>query len=375
MLRNIEILFFIAFIFFYFFFFSSGALKRINYNGLFFYQNINATNITYKKKNLKQEIEFKNLFHLSSKRLVYFDDNYNISYSLKLKNKSLATISYYNYILYQKVGDTFSFYNTKGEKYWTMESKSYPYLSKNGERIAFISTDNSFFSIYDKDMNPILKDKSYGAMMTDFQFCDYENSFLVSYSNGQLIYFNSNGKIVFQEDLAQSHSSQYNYIKSTSISETGLYIGVIANLYPERVIVWNREGVVIKNKESRFSRRQKNNFFIDEYNEVLVDYDEKEIYIDSLKREKLLKKISFEKKISNVLSHSLQNYLFLLITLENSDSFLYFLHLENDQLQLLDKLMFKEKGYFYYLQAKETEEKKYILLQNMSEFYIIYMKI
>lgn len=375
MLRNLEIFFFIFFIFLYFYLFSNGALKKITYTGLLFYQNIENTNSYYKKKNIYEEKKLsKNLFHLSKDKLIYFDKNYNISHSVILKNQMIATASSHNYILYQKVGDNFSFYNRKGEKYWQMKNKGYPYLSRNGDRVVFISTDNSFFSIYDRDMNVILKDISYGPMIIDFQFCNYENSFLVSYSNGEVIYFNSNGEIVFKKSFNKDYPSEYNYIKSTSISETGLYVGVIANLYPERLMVFDRSGNIVNNIETDFNRRKRSNFFIDEKNNLIVDFYKNKVYINSLVKNKRIKEFSFETNIKEIFVDSLKKYLFLLISLENGNTHLYFLDVKK-KINVLDIINFNNNEYYYYLEADSgINTKKYLILQNKIKNYILYLK-
>lgn len=376
MLRNLEILFFVLFVFLYFYLFSNGALKKITYTGLLFYQDIENPNSYYKKKNIyKEKSKFKNLFHLSKNKLVYFDKNYNIFHSIILTKQMIATASSRNYILYQKVGDSFSFYNRKGEKYWEMKNKSYPYLSRNGDRIVFISTDNSFFSIYDGDMNVILKDISYGPMITDFQFCNYENSFLVSYSNGEVIYFNSNGEIIFKKNFNKDYPSEYNYIKSTSISKTGLYVGVIANLYPERLMVFDRSGNVLNNIETDFNRRKRSNFFIDEKNKLVVDFHGNKVYINSLTKNETIKELIFQKNIKEILIDSLEKYLFLLINFEYGESQLYFFNV-NKKIDIIDSINFINKNNeWYYLEVKNSSDtKKYLILQNKTKSYLLYLK-
>ena len=246
---------------------------------IIWYKNF-ATEEEYLDKQYEDQLYIERYYHFSGNEITYFDKKQQIKSQYKLKKDEFIVESRLGYITYEKLGHRIRFFDSYGTNKWNLQTASYPLLSKNGDRVLLLSTDTSTFSLYDFNMNPLITNKTITPLITDYAFCNFDNSLTLSTIDAEIFNIDFRGNITFQKKLSDS---QYNYIKGVAISSKKNYTACIAGLYPEYLYLLDQNGEVLWKKETKLNRRKKSNLFIDHFNELVFDLQINKIVIYTLK--------------------------------------------------------------------------------------------
>ena len=315
----------------------------------------------YFNEYFKEDFSLENYYHFSGKKITYFDKNRKIQSQYKLKEDEFLVDSKLGYITYQKIGETIHFFDYYRVNKWNLKTASYPLLSANGNRILLVSTDVSTFSLYDRNMNPIITNKTLAPLITDFAFCDYDNSLTLSTINAQVINIDFQGNIRFQKSLVDS---EYNYIKSILVSPKGSKIICLGGLYPEYLYLLNTEGKVIWKTKTSCDRRKKNEMFIDDQNNLLFDLQKEKIMLYTLNTGKVLTTLDSE-KIDFQITPKVKIHFssvddFYGILLDNNILKKLLIFNVNQQLIFTKEIKNIEKVYDFFLKMNKNKDKIYI---------------
>jgi len=101
-----------------------------------------------------------------------------------------------NYIQFLSVGKEIEFLNSKGDRFWKLKSREFPYLSYNGKLIFLLNGDNSKIRIIDNSGNEIGAKEIPGRFCTAIRFSDYSDFGGIGFLNGSFYIINQNGAVI-----------------------------------------------------------------------------------------------------------------------------------------------------------------------------------
>ncbi len=133
-------------------------------------------------------------------------------------------------------------------------TRSYPRLSPAGKLIVLFESGGMSFKMHNKEGEEILPFTTYGPLITCYNFSANTDNFVVGYINGALAYYNAKGREIWSKKIT---AGKYRVIKSVFVSDDGEYVGAIAGLYSEELLIFNKKGKVIWHRPTGFNQRQK----------------------------------------------------------------------------------------------------------------------
>lgn len=123
-----------------------------------------------------------------------------------------------------------------------IKTKATPRISPEGSLIALFDSAGVNFEIYNNKGKQLISSRTYGPLITSYSFSRKNDYFAVGYLNGAFAVFNNKGKELFNKKVKVG---KYHVIKSVFVSDDGQYIGIVAGIYPEYVLVFNRKGKLL----------------------------------------------------------------------------------------------------------------------------------
>ena len=102
------------------------------------------------------------------------------------------------YVKYQKVGSDIEFYNSRGDRFWKLESLEYPYLSYKGNLIFLLNGDHSSVRFIDNNGNEIGSKTVSGRTCTALSFSDHGDYGGIGFVDGSYHIINASGRVINQ---------------------------------------------------------------------------------------------------------------------------------------------------------------------------------
>ena len=121
-----------------------------------------------------------------------------------------------NYIKYQKVGKEIEYYNIKGERFWKIKSREYPYISYNSKIILLLNGDHSKVRVIDNNGKEIGIKEISGRFCTVMSFSKRNDYCSTGFLDGSFYFLNQSGKVIYKGE-----SPNNLMIKSIAISSNG----------------------------------------------------------------------------------------------------------------------------------------------------------
>ena len=271
--------FYLCLFFVLFHYVFSRCFYSIPYCHLVWYRNTKAPH-SWKSDSIKKAPAFDNRKYNFQRELFYYDRKGEVEHRLILKPEEQVSASIKNYITYQKMGNQLSMWDWRGYPLWNITSFGYPFLSPLGNRFVLLSTDNTSISLYDSERNLILPKTFLDTMITDFQFCPFNDNLWVGTSSGLLLLIDYQGRFLFEKNI---QASRYNYVKSVFIAADGSYYGALVGLYPEWLILYDKNGRELWRRDTKRDRRRRFSIFIDHLGKQVLEQDVDSIICRSLK--------------------------------------------------------------------------------------------
>lgn len=120
------------------------------------------------------------------------------------------------YAAFKKVGSEVELFNSKGDRFWKLKSKEYPYLSRTGKLVLMLNGDQSAIRIFDIDSREGADKVISGRLCTFISFSEKGDNAAVGFLGGTFHVVNDKGKIIFS-----GSASPGNAVKSGSVSPDG----------------------------------------------------------------------------------------------------------------------------------------------------------
>lgn len=99
------------------------------------------------------------------------------------------------YARYQKVGNDVEFFNTKGDRFWKIDSMEYPYLSFGGRVILLMNGDHSGIRMVDYNGN-LANMRISGRTCTAIAFSDAADYSAVGFLDGSYYFLDPKGRMI-----------------------------------------------------------------------------------------------------------------------------------------------------------------------------------
>ena len=136
----------------------------------------------------------------------------------------------------------------------SIKTKGSPRISPNGSIVAIFDSAGINFELYNNKGKQLITPRTYGPLITSYSFSRKNDFFAVGYLNGAFAVFNNKGKELFNKKVKVG---KYHVIKSVFISDDGEYIGVVAGIYPEYVLVFNKKGKLLWYNSTGVNQRKR----------------------------------------------------------------------------------------------------------------------
>ena len=242
--------------------------------------------IEYKSK---ANIEFGSFFYHGTNAF-YFNQDGKITGRISINPDTYVSMRANAYLVYSKVGQQIELFHNlpQPKKIWGFDALSYGYLSPSSTRILLITTDNSSISLLNEDSHVILSNQFLSTMITDFDFCDFDDAMVFSTIEGDVIKINYQGNKIFHYSLIKDKennrklSIRYPVAKTVAISTRGRYIVSAVGLYQEYIMLFGREGKILWQVSNTENHLTKISFEIDEENKILLQQNHNALIIRRL---------------------------------------------------------------------------------------------
>lgn len=153
-----------------------------------------------------------------------------------------------------------------------------------------MSSDNNAITVYDYNRNLILPQSYLGSLVTDYSICNHNDNIAFGSIEGDLHFFNQNFQLLFKTSY---NESRYNYIKSVSCSASGEYVVALAGLYPEKKLVYDKNGQLLWSTVTELDRRTPTDIYVDDINQLIFDREPNGLKVVSLANGELIKNFAF----------------------------------------------------------------------------------
>jgi len=125
------------------------------------------------------------------------------------------------YASYQKVGEEIEFSSVTGERFWTIKSKEYPYVSRKGRMVLLLVADLSKVRIINYNGNDLGVSNVSGKMCTSITFAKENESAAVGFLDGSVYVISEKGEITYR-----GRTPQGTVVKSIALSDNAKWIAV-----------------------------------------------------------------------------------------------------------------------------------------------------
>ncbi|MBN8218549.1 MAG: WD40 repeat domain-containing protein [Spirochaetes bacterium] len=241
---------------------------KVPYTRLLWHHDLNGPDLSTRDVDLSDFPDFKTRhFHFRT-NLFYFDRTGDTRFRLAFDPLSFCSASSRNYITYSKVGKISTLYSDAGERQWQLDSYGYPILSPSGNRFFVLSSDAQSATLWDINRTVLASNVFLGSLVTDWQYCGFNDDLVLGTLDGDVWVFDYRGRLTFREKPGESRT---HYIKSVSVSAKGAWVATLSGLDPERLTLWNRDGVRQWSLDTGYGRRERQSIFLDEENGVLLE--------------------------------------------------------------------------------------------------------
>lgn len=99
---------------------------------------------------------------------------------------------------YQKLGEEIEFSGMNGERFWTIKSKEYPYVSRKGRIVLLLVADLSKVRVVNYNGNDLGVSDVSGKMCTSITFAKESESAAVGFLDGSVFVISEKGEIVYR---------------------------------------------------------------------------------------------------------------------------------------------------------------------------------
>ena len=251
----------------------------LSYNDPLWHRNVFSPfeNIDTSKK-IKKVDFWRNFYHYKD-NLFFYDDMGEITHRVRFDKNNRVSVSRKNYIIFDHNIRKTTLFKMNGYALWSLNTAFYPLLSPSGNNIVFVSPNGMAFNIYSVDRNEILPLTYLDSMITDLDFCRFNDNLGVSLAGGKVIVFDQAGQKLFDRQFS---SSKINYIKTINSSEDGLYYAILAGLYPEYLILLKNNGEELWRQKTIIERRQHVSILVNSLNNQILEPGQGRVYFRSL---------------------------------------------------------------------------------------------
>ncbi len=179
---------------------------------------------------------------------------------------------------YEKTGTEVEFLNIRGERFWKVKSKEYPYLSFNGKILLLLNGDQSKVRILDNNGNAIGAREIIGRLCTIISFSRNSDFAGIGFLDGSYYILNESGEIITKDSVPAN-----SLVKGISIHSTGNYIAVhYGNNSEDRVRLIDIKGemlysIPLKNvhhTKTAMNVSGNGNFSIIDYDRIVITGEE-----------------------------------------------------------------------------------------------------
>lgn len=125
------------------------------------------------------------------------------------------------YIQYGKVGTSIELLGYNGERYWKLQSREKPLLSRNGKLILLLIGDHSRIRMFDTNGNPAGVKEISGRLCTSIEFSEENDFACFGFADGTYYFMDEKGIV-----LNKGAAPEGNIIKGVRISSNGKF-GVV----------------------------------------------------------------------------------------------------------------------------------------------------
>ena len=273
-------------------FFAStmGNHKTLSYHEVVWYMDLRKQQTTWFLKEHPMPSFEKTIYHHNQK-LIYYNNNGEMLHYLKLATNTYVTKNKSNYIIYGKTKQNIEFYNNKGDNLWIYKTLAYPLLSKSSKNILLLHPLGSSFSVIDSNLNTHIDNHYVSALITDYAFCDFDDSAVFATIEGSVVKYNHDRKIDF---IVSAPKSKKNFLKTIVIGKKGRYIAGCSGLYPEYVFVLNKKGKLLWKVKTEENNRKNTMLIIDDEKNMLFRKNNNHIFFHDLKTGKTIGKFHFK---------------------------------------------------------------------------------
>ena len=233
----------------------------------------------------KVEVNFNRKFYHHKNNLFFYDNMGEITHRVKFDKNNKISVSDKNYIAFDHSLKKATLFKENGYALWSLDTSFYPFVSPSGNSIVFLSPTGMGFNIYNADRNKVLPLTYLDSMITDLNFCIFNDSFAISTMGGKAMVIDHRGKKLFDW---QFFSSQHNYIKTIVSSEKGVYYLILAGLYPEYLILFKNNGDELWRRKTTIQRRRHLSLYVNSLNNQIIEPGRGDIYVRSLKNGRIL---------------------------------------------------------------------------------------
>ncbi len=119
---------------------------------------------------------------------------------------------------YEKVGDSVEYFNIRGERFWKIDGREYPYLSSNGKIILLMNGDHTVIRIADYNGNITGAEKIVGRLCTSISFSDENDRSVFGFLDGSYHVLDNRGKVTVNGTVPEGF-----IVKGCAVSSNGLF--------------------------------------------------------------------------------------------------------------------------------------------------------
>jgi hypothetical protein len=110
---------------------------------------------------------------------------------------SLAERGHY-YAGYEKAGKEINFFSRKGERFWNLKSREYPFLSLNGKQILLVTGDHSRGRILSRNGISDRVPTIYGRFITTWGMSSQDDGIAFGFLDGHYYFYDTNGSLAYR---------------------------------------------------------------------------------------------------------------------------------------------------------------------------------
>ncbi|MCG8569869.1 MAG: hypothetical protein MJB14_06990 [Spirochaetes bacterium] len=291
---------------------------------------------------INQEID--GYYIIDRKECGYFSTNHGMATFFQCDDDQYIIANIYGYCLFDKVGETITFFSPLEEKICQISNPGYPFLLKEIPYIYVTKTNGMGFALYNLSGKMIYQ-QEFNSVITSLS-ADKDVNTLVSTLDGKSYLININGEITFS---IENHS-QIKMAKSNAIEINGNNFAVCSGLKPEIIEIFD------KNTKSKLKKIETNNHFpyqiFMEFQHNRLYYEDKysisSIHLKSFK----LNKFDFKGELLDITFSNNGNL--LLLSEENNITYLYLYTINglkiyfNEFEESIDNIAFVDDYSFYF---------------------------